>query len=91
MSERCKTYVAVLAKFDEAGAVIPLKIKWEDGRVFCVDKVEDKRRTASLKGGGTGERFTIRIEGKKTHLWRDGDNWFVERRMLKKPRPQKET
>lgn len=78
MSEHCKTYVAVLAKFDEAGGVVPLRIKWTDGRVFPVERVLDARRAASLKGGGTGIRFTVRVSGNVTYLWRDGDCWFVE-------------
>lgn len=80
MSEQCKTYVAVLAKFNESGEIVPLKIKWTDGRVFSVDRVLDKRRAASLKAGGLGERFTVRIGGRETYLWRDGDCWFVERK-----------
>ncbi len=78
MSKPCKTYVAVLVKFDTSGEIVPLRIKWADGRVFLVDRVLEVRRAASLKGGGTGIRFTVRIAGKTTYLWRDGDCWFVE-------------
>ena len=47
MSLPCKTYVDVLARFDAAGKVTPVRIKWEDGRVFPVDRVLDVRRAAS--------------------------------------------
>lgn len=80
MSRPCKTYVNVLARFDAAGKVTPIRIKWEDGRVFPVDRVLDVRRAASLKGGGLGVRYTVRILGKQTFLWRDDDCWFVERK-----------
>ena len=63
MSRPCKTYVDVLARFDAAGKVTPIRIKWEDGRVFPVDRVLDVRRAASLKGGGLGVRYTVRILG----------------------------
>lgn len=75
-----KAYVCVLAKFDESGGVVPLKIRWEDGRVFLIDRVLDQRRAASLKAGGSGQRFTVQVEGKTTYLWRDDDRWFVERK-----------
>ncbi len=80
MSRPCKTYVNVLAKFDREGGVTPLRIKWEDGRTFTVDSVLDVRRAASIKGGGLGIRYTICIGGRSTFLWRDDDQWFVERK-----------
>ena len=64
MSLPCKTYVDVLARFDAAGKVTPVRM----------------RRAASLKGGGLGIRYTVRIMGKETYLWRDEDCWFVERK-----------
>ncbi|WP_249312039.1 hypothetical protein [Congzhengia minquanensis] len=78
----CKTYVDVLAKFDCAGNVIPMRIKWEDGRIFLIDNVIDIRRAASIKGGGLGIRYTVVINGKRTYIWRDDDTWFVERKYL---------
>ena len=80
MSKLCKTYVDVLAKFESGGTVVPLRIKWEDGRMFTVDSVLDVRRAASIKGGGLGIRYTVRIGGHNTYLWRDDDQWFVERK-----------
>lgn len=80
MSEPCKTYVDVLAKFERDGNVVPLRVKWEDGRVFTVDSVSDVRRAASIKGGGLGIRYIVCIGGHNTYLWRDDDQWFVERK-----------
>ena len=76
----CKTYVAVLAKFEPDGRLLPLQIEWEDGRVYSVDRVLDVRRAASLKAGGYGIRYTCRISGKETYLFYEKDRWFVERR-----------
>lgn len=80
--KQCKTYVDVLAKFDCTGNVIPMRIKWEDGRIFLIDNVIDIRRAASIKGGGLGIRYTVVINGKQTYIWRDDDTWFVERKYL---------
>ena len=49
-----KVFVEITAKHDINGSVRPLTIKWEDGRVFEVDRVLDVRQAPSLKGGGLG-------------------------------------
>ena len=58
--------------------IIPTIIKWEDGRKFAVDRILDVRPTASLKVGGSGIRYTIRVRGKETFLFREQYRWFVE-------------
>ena len=44
-----KVYVEVTARFDTEGDITPLSVTWEDGTVYEIDKVIDKRRAASLK------------------------------------------
>ncbi len=73
-----KVYVDVTAKFDTAGGLTPLSVKWSDGRKFDVDRVLDVRRAASLKAGGQGMRYTVRILGHVTYLWFEDPKWFVE-------------
>ncbi len=76
----CKTYVPVTATFDAEGNITPLEITWEDGHRYEIDRVLDVRRAASIRGGGLGIRYAVRIDGKTTYIWRDEDRWFVERR-----------
>ena len=73
-----KTYVEVDVKFDTDGNILPLKIIWEDGKEFLIDKVLDKKAAASMKAGGNGMRYTIRTNGKTTYLWYEEPGWFVE-------------
>jgi hypothetical protein len=61
-----------------SGVVTPLEIEWDDGRKFAIDRVLDKRKAASLKGGGMGLRYTVRISARERYLWLDGYIWFVE-------------
>ena len=56
----------------------PLSIEWTDGRTFEIDEVEDVRQAASLKVGGAGIRYTIRIGEITTFLWYENPCWFVE-------------
>ena len=73
-----KMYVEVTAKFDIDGNITPLSVTWEDGTIYEIDKVVDKRRAASLKAGGIGVRYTCRILGQKTYLFYENPTWFVE-------------
>lgn len=75
-----KVFVEVIAKFTKDGGKVPLKIKWQDGRTFDIDKVTDVRRAASLKAGGQGMRYRCRINGRETYLWLEEDKWFVNSR-----------
>ena len=43
-----------------------------------IDRVLDVRRAASLKAGGMGIRYTVRINGKQSYLFYEEPRWFVE-------------
>lgn len=58
--------------------MVPLSIIWEDGRRFEIDKVCDARMATSLKVGGTGTRYLVRIGERETFLYYEGPRWFVE-------------
>lgn len=73
-----RVYVEVAAVFTPEGLVMPRQIRWEDGTLFAVDRVVDIRKAAATKAGGCGLRYTVRIRGKQTYLFLDGDRWFVE-------------
>lgn len=82
---RIKRYVAVTAHHDEEGRIIPRSIEWSDGRLFEIDQVCDMRRAASLKTGGDGIRYTIRIGETITYLFFEDPRWFVEEKVVEMP------
>ena len=73
-----KKYIAVVAKMKNDGTILPLKIIWEDGSEYIIDKVEDVRRAASLKAGGCGLRFSCKICGQTRFLFLEDYRWFIE-------------
>lgn len=73
-----KINVAVEVLFDEAGAMHPKAIIWEDGRRFEITSVSNVQRAASLKAGGNGVRYTCRIGRVDRYLFYEGPQWFVE-------------
>jgi hypothetical protein len=75
-----KVFVEVTAKHDVHGNIMPLTIKWEDGRIFEIDRLVDVRQAPSLKGGGLGIRYTCRIRGKQVYLFDEEGKWFVEKK-----------
>ncbi len=70
--------IKVRCLMNEIGEVIPLEIEWDTGAKYVIDKVLDKRKVASTKGGGMGIRYICRILGKERYLFLDGYIWFVE-------------
>ena len=75
-----KVYVAVKALFTPDAPLKPLSITWEDGTEYEIEEVLDVCRAASLKAGGAGIRYSIRIGKTMTYLFLEESNWFVERR-----------
>ena len=73
-----KVYVEVTAKFGTEGNITPLSVTWEDGMVYEIDRILDRRRAASLKAGGIGMRYTCRILGQRSYLYYEEPRWFVE-------------
>lgn len=77
---RNKVYVTVVAVFSSEGLLLPKSFIWEDGREYQIDRVKDKRRAASTKAGGVGERYTCVVKGKEVFLFYEDNNmWFMER------------
>lgn len=74
-----KIFVEITARHDVNGNTRPLSLKWEDGRVFEIDRVLDVRMAPSLKGGGCGIRYTCKICGKQVYLWDELGRWFIEK------------
>ena len=84
-----KVYVPVVAEFDSDGLILPKEITWEDGRHYMIDRVVQIQQAAARKAGGSGDRYTIQINGQQSYLFFErnastkGNNigrWFVERR-----------
>ncbi|WMJ83833.1 hypothetical protein ACS3UN_12295 [Oscillospiraceae bacterium LTW-04] len=70
--------VEVLAKYQLDDKIIPVSVKWDDGRTFEIDQVLDIRPAASTKVGGTGIRYLVRIGRTRTYRFLEENNWFVE-------------
>ena len=77
-----KVFVGVTARFEPDGKIIPLSVLWEDGRTFEIDKILDVRRAASLKAGGAGIRYTVRIGRRETFLFLEEGRWFVQHSVI---------
>ena len=73
-----KTFVKVTAEHDVDGKTKPLALVWTDGKKYEIDRVTDVRMAPSLRGGGLGIRYTVKIRGKEVYLFEDEGRWFVE-------------
>lgn len=75
-----KVYVEVEGRFTCQGRIIPQMVYWADGRRFGIDRIMDIRPAASLKAGGAGLRYFVRIGERETYLFLEENRWFVEAR-----------
>ena len=73
-----KVYVDVFAVMKRDGTVLPRSFVWEDGERYTIDRVLHIVPAASLKVGGRGIRYTVKIGMNKRYIFRDEDRWFVE-------------
>lgn len=73
-----KEFICVIAEHDVDGSTKPVSIRWNDGRVFSVDRVLDVRQAPALKSGGLGMRYHCRIHGRHVYLFEDDGRWFLE-------------
>ena len=79
-----KAYVEVIADFSADGRMKPLRLIWEDGRKYDVDRILRVDRCASLKAGGAGIRYVCRILGQRVELYYEENGfWFVNRKIPK--------
>ena len=76
-----KEYVKVISETNELGTITPKSIIWKDDTIFTINKVLDHRPCASLKTGGVGIRYTIKIDSTITYLFLEDTRWFVEAKM----------
>ena len=86
IANRQKKYVEVVSDTSPEGVVTPLTIIWDTGVRYQIDRVLDRRQAHSLKTGGTGIRYTVRVGGTTTHLWFEGPRWFVEAKVASMPK-----
>jgi len=84
LANKFKAYVDVNVDHMADGRVLPRSIVWEDGRRYAVDRIIDIRPAVSLKAGGCGLRYTIRVGEKETCMYLEEDHgvsrWFMERK-----------
>lgn len=84
-----KVYVHVIVDFDKEGKMRPTHLEWEDGRMYEIDAVTDVRPSYAARGGGQGDRYTVRINNRISSLYFEHNaeygkvnlgKWFVERK-----------
>ena len=77
-----KVYVTMIVKIKLDGKIRPMRMVWEDGATYEIDRILHITPAASLKVGGCGIRYTVMIEGKQRDLYEEDGKWFVEKEIL---------
>ncbi|NLH64111.1 MAG: hypothetical protein GX478_07995 [Erysipelotrichaceae bacterium] len=77
MSELYKRYVDVEVRMQKDRTMVPLRLVWDDGRKYEIDKVGRAEKRAS-QVGGCGIRYEVKIHGQYRYLFFEKDRWFIE-------------
>lgn len=75
-----KHNVEVIARFRREGGLYPLRIVWEDGRVFAIERVLSQGYAPARTAGRLCVRYLCTIAGKRRALYFEehARRWFVE-------------
>ena len=74
-----KVFVDVYVLVDKDGKRRPLRIQWEDGTVYTVERLLNRCKCCSRNVGGGEIRYTVQINGRETFIYEDNHGkWFVE-------------
>ncbi len=74
-----KVFVEVFVIVDKDGKRRPMRILWEDGTVYTVERLLNRCRAKSKNVGGGEIRYTIQVNGQETFIFEDDEGkWFVE-------------
>jgi hypothetical protein len=65
-----KQYVSVMARFTDAGDIVPMAVCWPDGRTFPIDEVLEQPEGMGIDMHGIRQaRYTIRMGGHESRLY----------------------
>ncbi len=74
-----KQRVAVVVLHTKENELVPLFIVWDNMVKYPIDKIIRKQKAASLKYGGFGLRYTVRIQNQYRYLYYENSGWFIEK------------
>jgi hypothetical protein len=70
-------YLKAIALVKADGEIVPLSFEM-NGREVMIEKVLDIRKAHSLKFGGAGLRFTVRIRDRSMFLYLEEGRWYLQ-------------
>ncbi|MCL2322739.1 MAG: hypothetical protein FWC47_11635 [Oscillospiraceae bacterium] len=74
-----KVFLKIVAEFNTSGEIKPLKIIWEDGRNFEIDRVMYINNCVNIEDGGVGISYVCRVRNKIVKIFLEDNKWFLNR------------
>jgi hypothetical protein len=75
---KAPTYLRVDVTYKSDGTIVPNTIYWTDCTPYVIDRILDVRPGSSLKHGGAGLRYKVRIQDHERELFLVENKWFIE-------------
>ena len=76
MEKESKKYIRITVVVDKDGTMTPKEILWEDGRVFPIRRVLDRKHVITA-AGGAAVCYVCLIGKKRKELYREKDRWYI--------------
>lgn len=74
-----KLYVDVIARVRDDGRIVPLVVKWPDGREFQIDRVLGVASSAASEATVVTRRYDVIVGSKRTQVFFERDRREGER------------
>lgn len=76
-----KVYVTMFLRVDREGHATPVRLEWEDGRIYPIDRVISERMSPPEHVGAIAtRRYDVVVSGRKRTVYLETyeNRWFVE-------------
>ena len=71
--------VNVIAEFTTEGQLVPMAVRWKDGKVYDIEKVTYENKCIGLMTSKAANRYKILIGGEERYLFYEANGqWFIE-------------
>ena len=74
-----KIYVKVTTEWDAEGNITPTVIHWEDGTRYTIDRILRVDNAASMRAGGYGLRYKVRLSCEEQNIFDKVRYLFLEK------------
>lgn len=75
------TPINVIAEFTVEGCLVPMAVRWKDGRIFDIEHIRYSNNCMGLMTSRKSHRYLVIISGEERNLYYEANGqWYIENR-----------